>query len=132
MLLVRSLSGVLLEPSARRRSQPYALILRDSFSRGIHAGPNICLFKQVRALQLRGAPVFENMIPKLNAEAVASCPSNASWISIGMVLAAYGLSYDRRDDLITFGEETTLLPIRRCWLLYLGIIGRYGARKDRD
>lgn len=56
-------------------------------------------------------------------------PSLTSWINFATLLRAYGISPSRDGKLKIAGTEA-LLPIHRSWILLLGLVDRYGHRKD--
>ena len=98
-------------------------------SRGIHAGPRIWLFQRMRAPILNIAPAsFEQSIP-LSLDAVKEPISSTNWVQFGILLQAYGVRY-RTGDKIQIRNNKTHLPVHRLWLLFLGLKGRYGERKD--
>jgi hypothetical protein len=56
-------------------------------------------------------------------------PSLTSWINFANLLRAYGISPPRNGKLKIAGAEARL-PVHRSWILLLGLVDRYGRRKD--
>ena len=98
-------------------------------SRGVHAGPRIWLFQRMRAPILNIAPAsFEQSI-SLSLDAVKEPISSTNWVQFGILLQAYGVRY-RTGDKIVIRNKKTYLPVHKLWLLFLGLKGRYGERRD--
>ena len=119
--------------SRTQRHQALAAIGSDNdgfLSRGIHAGPGIYLRQQVRAPQLRQTPVFKDETPALHGDAFRRSSSPSSWINFASIISAYGVQY-ARGDFLTIDGIITRLPVHRLWILYLGIVGRFGERRDQ-
>ena len=98
-------------------------------SRGIHAGPGIWLFQRMRAPILNIAPAsFEESI-SLDLDVVKEPISTTNWVQFGILLQAYGLKY-RTGDRIEVRNRKTHLPVHKFWILFFGLRGRYGKRRD--
>ena len=98
-------------------------------SRGVHAGPGIWLLQRMRAPLLDIAPAsFEQSI-SLSLDAVKEPISSTNWVQFGILLQAYGVEY-RTGDRIVIWNRKTFLPVHKFWILFLGLKGRYGERRD--
>ena len=98
-------------------------------SRGVHAGPRIWLLQRMRAPLLDKAPAsFEQSI-SLSLDAVKEPISSTNWVQFGILLQAYGVDY-RTGDRIEIRNRKTHLPVHKFWILFLGLKGRYGERRD--
>ncbi|KAF5644905.1 hypothetical protein F52700_2386 [Fusarium sp. NRRL 52700] len=56
--------------------------------------------------------------------------SATGWVNLAVLLEAYGPRVPCGDQLLIFGGGSWL-PVHRFWILTLGLLGRFGKRKDR-
>ena len=98
-------------------------------SRGVHAGPGIWLLQRMRAPLLDIAPASFEQSVSLSLDAVKEPISSTNWVQFGILLQAYGVDY-RTGDRIEIWRKKTHLPVHKFWILFLGLKGRYGERRD--
>ncbi len=97
---------------------------------GIHAGPNIWLFQRVQAPLLHKNPgIIVEKWGSLDVSALGEITSTATWVHFGRLLRAYGVQYATGDKLEIYGRRTSL-PVHKLWILVVGLVGRYGKRRD--
>ena len=102
----------------------------EFITKGIHAGPNIWLLQRVKAPLLKTAPVVIDRTFVLDPNAFKEVNVETTWVSLGHLIKAYGVKYSRGDNL-EIQRDRAFLPVHRVWLLAIGLIGRYGDRKDK-
>lgn len=105
----------------------------DYLSPGYHLGPNIWLFQRVRAPLLKHAKSLGTFdtLPALDPSKMKTIDTETSWILLGSLLEAYGISFQKGDSLL-IKEGRTLLPIHPSWILAIGLLGRYSNRKNQS
>lgn len=102
----------------------------EFITKGIHAGPNIWLLQRVKAPLLKTATVLIDSTFVLDPNAFKEVTVGTTWVSLGHLIKAYGVTYSRGDSLEIL-RDRAYLPVHKIWLLAIGLIGRYGERKDR-
>ena len=81
------------------------------------------LLAQVIAPHLIKRP-FLNHNFSFDAAKLQDADSPSSWVNLALLLTTYNIHFERGDE-----EAIALLPVRRLWILGLGLVGRYGLRK---
>ncbi|KAK5112678.1 hypothetical protein LTR85_011189 [Meristemomyces frigidus] len=100
-------------------------------SRGIPIGWNVRLLRRVRAPVLTKRPPVAGQCLKWNSSQELPDKESPSWVKLGAVLDGYGISYRTGDCVIIDDDEKkAVLPVARIWLLVVGMIGRFGHRRD--
>ena len=99
-------------------------------TKGIHAGPNIWLLQRVKAPLLKTAPLLIDRTFVLDPNAFKEVTVETTWVILGHLIKAYGVTYSRGDSL-EIRQDRAFFPVHKIWLLAIGLIGRYGQRKDR-
>ena len=98
-------------------------------SRGIHAGPRIWLLQRMRTPILNIAPTSFEQSMSLSLDAVKEPISTTNWVQFGILLQAYGARY-RTGDGIEIRNKKAHLLVHKFWILFFGLIGRFGKRRD--
>lgn len=98
-------------------------------SRGIHAGPGIWLLQRMRTPMLNMAPASVEKSVSLSLDAVKEPISTTNWVQFGILLQAYGARYRTGDGTEIRNKKAHLL-VHKFWILFFGLIGRYGKRRD--
>lgn len=99
-------------------------------TRGIHVGPDIRLFRKVRAPSLRKTPILPESNIVWDPAVLLPSADSAGWVQFGHVLDAYHVEY-RTGDCILIEEGHAFLPLSRHWLYVVGLLGRFSHRKDK-
>lgn len=55
--------------------------------------------------------------------------SSTSWVKFGLLVQSYRIPYETGDSLV-IKNSRTLLPVNKVWILVIGLLGRFGERKD--
>lgn len=99
-------------------------------TRGLQLWPGIRLFRRVRAPLLRGEPTLNatNIINR-NSNAYQVTKSSKSWVKFGLLIQSYPIPFGTGDSLV-IKDSQTLLPISKVWVFVIGLLGRFGNRKD--
>lgn len=98
-------------------------------TKGIWAGKDIRLFRQIKAPLLRKVPQPPERQLQWNKDASVPSPESAGWVQLSASIRAFGLTYSLGDEL-AIANGRTFLPVSRAWLLLFGLIGRFGYRID--
>lgn len=122
--------------STRDRQKLLNAIGRDNnnyLSRGVHVGPNNWLGQRVRAPMLEGSLSLGALdsLPSLKLDKLKTGPMETSWILFGSLLEAYGIPFQRGDQL-AMKQGRAMLPIHPSWIFIIGLLGRYSDRKSQS
>jgi hypothetical protein len=98
-------------------------------TKGIRVAPNIRLFRRFEAPDLRFSPSLRAPALLLDDQVPAVSTTSASWVQFGRLLQAYHINFTRTRSLV-IEDNQTWLPIHRSWILIIGIVSRFGKRKD--
>lgn len=98
-------------------------------TRGIPIGWGVRLFRRVRAPLLIHRPAVAGQIFRFDSTQKLPDEDSASWVKLGSVLDAYGMGY-RTGDCMIVEDERAVLPVARIWILVVGMLGRFGHRRD--
>ena len=98
-------------------------------SKGFQITSTIRLFRPFNAPDLQSAPSLD--VPKVdwNNQIPLLTSNSASWIKFGRLLECYGFKYSKTNLLEVRGGQVWL-PVHRIWIIIIGVVGRYGKRKD--
>lgn len=99
-------------------------------SKGLQLWPGIRLFRSVRAPILRVEPTPSRTPINRSNKVRQVSKTSMSWVKLGLLIQSYQIPYSTGDSLI-INESKTLLPISKVWVLILGLLGRFGNRKDK-
>jgi hypothetical protein len=118
------------------RSDRYrALQAVDSKDTGyITPGWKLCF--EVRLFRKSNVPLLSKP-PNTNttfgvpAQTKFDSSSSTAWVNLATVVEAYVSNIPRGDALVLGGFSSSSLPVHRFWLLAIGLLGRYGDRKDK-
>ncbi|KAL4948114.1 hypothetical protein BDW69DRAFT_189566 [Aspergillus filifer] len=128
--------GPLLIYMNQRSQRTVALENVDDPAR-VYIGPGVRLCcSRARALRTVKVPILTTSpnIPNLfsvmdNGRKMRSTASTTGWIMLSDVLWNYNFDLKYGDGL-KFAETESYLPVHKNWILLLGLLGRYGVRKD--
>jgi hypothetical protein len=130
--------GPLLVWQASKTARNQALAALDSgladsngfVTKGVRFGRDIRLFRRVRAPDLRHTPKLHGRKPLWDLLATLPTKESAGWVQLGAALQAYKFPFDQGDCLI-LRDGRSVLNVSRIWLVIIGLVGRFGRRKDQ-
>jgi hypothetical protein len=98
-------------------------------SNGIRVTSTIRLLRHFEAPNLHAVPCLRK--PKLDWDRSTTLvtTNSASWIQFARTLECYHIEYTKTRSL-QIRDGQVWLPVHRTWIIIIGIIGRYGRRKD--
>ncbi|KAF2115757.1 hypothetical protein BDV96DRAFT_659036 [Lophiotrema nucula] len=98
-------------------------------TQGIRVTSKIRLFRRFEAPELRASPSLRTPTLLLDDQVPTVSTNSASWVQFGRLLQAYHINF-AKTGLLVIQDGQTWLPIHRSWILIVGIMGRFGKRKD--
>jgi hypothetical protein len=96
---------------------------------GVAITPKISLLRRSKVPDLRSPPLIQTPSLLLDTRILGVSTQSASWVQFGRLLEAYHIDFKRTSSL-RIQDGQTWLPIHRSWMLIIGIVGRFGKRKD--
>lgn len=124
--------------SERSRALNAAFDINEEYiSRGIGLGRNFRLFHRVTVPNLAPVSDWSDLVTFTIIKAreswaldlVRQTKCRTGWARVCKLLDAYGVKKSGKGRL-EIRDQHTWLPISRYWILTLGLLGRYGYRKD--
>lgn len=98
-------------------------------SKGLKLWPGIRLFRRVRAPILTAEPTL-NLTPiNWHSDMRQVSKSSVSWVKFGLLIQSYRIPYETGDSLV-IKSSRAMLPVNRVWILIIGLLGRFGERRD--
>lgn len=98
-------------------------------TKGIPFWPGIRLLRRVQVPKLSSEPslagktvIWDAFVPQVSS-------ASSSWVHLARVLKSYRLNTSISNTLIIRNRKT-VLEVNYIWLLLIGILGRFGRRKD--
>lgn len=113
--------------------------LAESFGfvdRGLWAGKNSKIFRRVRAPILVGEPRLPVQNPStkvlvLDRQMRQPSEQSAAWVQFASLLQGYHLSF-RAGDNLDVKSGRAWLPVKKTWILVVGLLGRYDRGRIRQ
>ncbi|KAI9791317.1 MAG: hypothetical protein M1816_004098 [Peltula sp. TS41687] len=86
-------------------------------------------FRRIKAPILTDPPLLKQIDVRRNEAILRGKRSSTGWIMFASALRAYNIGF-ALGDVLVIDQKESFLPVHRCWLLVLGLIGRYAHRND--
>lgn len=96
---------------------------------GVQLWPGIRLFRRIRAPILTADPTLGLTPINWNSDMRQVSKSSTSWVKFGLLIQSYRIPHETGDPLVIKNSHA-LLPVNKVWLLVVGLLGRFGERKD--
>jgi hypothetical protein len=98
-------------------------------STGVRVTSTIRLFRHFNAPNLRSAPSLCASTLNWDDNTTLVDSNSASWVQLGKMLECYNVECTKTRSL-EIRDGQVWLPVHRIWFIIMGIVGRYGKRKD--